>query len=103
MASRQAGFTEQELYDAGLAQRSREDPRRVYDRFRARIMFPLRDSRGRVLGFGARAMSDDQPAKYINTSDNEIYHKAATSTASSWPARRQRRRRARSCARATPT
>ena len=75
VASRQGGFTEQELYDAGLAQRSREDPRRVYDRFRARIMFPLCDSRGRVLGFGARAMSADQPAKYINTSDNEIYHK----------------------------
>jgi DNA primase len=76
VASRQGGFSEAELYDAGLAQRSREDPRRVYDRFRARIMFPLCDNRGRVLGFGARTMSADQPAaKYINTADNEIYHK----------------------------
>ena len=38
-------------------------------------MFPLADGRGRVLGFGARAMRDEQGAKYINTSDNEIYHK----------------------------
>jgi DNA primase len=75
VASRQGGFTEAELYDAGLAQRSRERPGSVYDRFRARIMFPLCDNRGRVLGFGARAMSPDQPAKYVNTADNEIYHK----------------------------
>ncbi|MGI8800802.1 MAG: DNA primase [Solirubrobacteraceae bacterium] len=75
VASRQGGFTEAELYDAGLAQRSRETPGRVYDRFRARIMFPLCDNRGRVLGFGARTMNPDQPAKYLNTSDNEIYHK----------------------------
>jgi DNA primase len=38
-------------------------------------MFPLADARGRVLGFGARAMRDEQGAKYINTSENEIYHK----------------------------
>jgi DNA primase len=38
-------------------------------------MFPLADARGRVLGFGARAMSADAPAKYLNTSENEIYHK----------------------------
>jgi DNA primase len=75
VASRQGGFTEAELYDAGLAQRSRERPGSLYDRFRARIMFPLCDNRGRVLGFGARAMNPDQPAKYINTADNEIYHK----------------------------
>jgi DNA primase len=75
LASRRGGFTEAELYDAGLAQRSRERPGSLYDRFRSRIMFPLCDSRGRVLGFGARAMSAGQTAKYINTSDNEIYHK----------------------------
>ena len=49
------GFTEQELYATGLAQRSQENGR-LYDRFRSRIMFPLADIRGRVLGFGARAM-----------------------------------------------
>jgi DNA primase len=75
VASRQGGFSEAELYDAGLVQRSRERPGSVYDRFRARIMFPLCDNRGRVLGFGARAMSSDQSAKYVNTADNDIYHK----------------------------
>ncbi len=38
-------------------------------------MFPLADIRGRVLGFGARAMGEDQRPKYLNTSDNDIYHK----------------------------
>jgi DNA primase len=75
VASLRGGFTEQELYDAGLAQRSQEAGRGLYDRFRARIMFPLSDQRGRVRGFGARATSDGQSAKYINTSDNDVYHK----------------------------
>ena len=73
-ASRRAGFSEAELYATGLAQRSRENGR-LYDRFRARIMFPLADVRGRVLGFGARAMREDQRPKYLNTSDNDLYHK----------------------------
>lgn len=74
LASRRGGFSESELYETGLAQRSQER-RGVYDRFRARIMFPLADSRGRVLGFGARAMRDGQRPKYLNTSDNDLYHK----------------------------
>jgi DNA primase len=75
VASRQGGYSEQELYDAGLLQRSQERGRGLYDRFRARIMFPLADQRGRVRGFGARATSGDQTAKYINTADNDVYHK----------------------------
>src|SRR5437763_1093911 len=43
--------------------------------FRARIMFPQADPRGKVLGFGARSMRDDQGPKYVNTSENELYHK----------------------------
>jgi len=74
LASRRGGFSERELYDTGLAQRSRERGS-LYDRFRARIMFPLADVRGRVLGFGARAMHDGQKPKYLNTSDNDVYHK----------------------------
>ncbi len=74
LASRRGGFSEQELYETGLAQRSKENGR-PYDRFRSRIMFPLADIRGRVLGFGARAMRDEQRPKYLNTSDNDIYHK----------------------------
>jgi DNA primase len=74
LASRRGGFSEEELYVTGLAQRSKENGR-LYDRFRSRIMFPLADVRGRVLGFGARAMREEQKPKYLNTSDNEIYHK----------------------------
>ncbi len=67
------GFSPPELVASGLAQRG--DRGGLYDRFRGRIMFPLADARGRVLGFGARAMRDDQTPKYLNTSENEIYHK----------------------------
>jgi DNA primase len=73
-ASRRGGFSERELYDTGLSQRSQQNGQ-LYDRFRGRIMFPLSDLRGRVLGFGARAMREGQRPKYLNTSDNEIYHK----------------------------
>ncbi len=83
-ASHRGGFSAKELYEVGLAQRSRENGR-VYDRFRSRIMFPLADTRGRVLGFGARALDHDESApqdasgrrrpKYLNTSDNDVYHK----------------------------
>jgi len=76
LASRRGGFSEQELYATGLAQRSKENGR-PYDRFRSRIMFPLADIRGRVLGFGARAMHAEQRPKYLNTSDNDIYHKGS--------------------------
>ncbi|MCW3020618.1 MAG: primase [Solirubrobacterales bacterium] len=76
LASRSGGFSEQELYATGLAQRSKENGR-PYDRFRSRIMFPLADIRGRVLGFGARAMRAEQRPKYLNTSDNDIYHKGS--------------------------
>ena len=72
-AARRQGFTEDELMGAGLATKGRNGG--IYDRFRERITFPLADARGRVLGFGARAMRDDQGAKYINTAEGEIYHK----------------------------
>jgi DNA primase len=67
------GFAPPELVAAGLAQRGRDGG--LYDRFRGRIMFPLADARGRVLGFGARAMGEGRGPKYLNTSENEIYHK----------------------------
>jgi DNA primase len=75
LASRRAGFSEDELLRVGLVQRSRDRPGSVYDRFRRRITFPLCDKRGHVLGFGARAMSSDDQAKYLNSADGEIYHK----------------------------
>ena len=74
IASRRNGFSDRELYEAGLASRAKGEGR-TYDRFRRRIMFPLCDMRGRVLGFGARAMGEGQQPKYVNSSDNAVYHK----------------------------
>ena len=73
-AVRRGGFTNREAYDAGLAVRSKGQGM-LYDRFRRRIMFPLCDLRGRVLGFGARALGADQRPKYLNSADNAVYHK----------------------------
>ena len=61
-----AGYSVQEMHAAGLVQRGRQGG--FYDRFRARITFPVRDPRGRVLGFGARAMGKDAKGpKYLNS------------------------------------
>ncbi|MEA2440773.1 MAG: primase [Thermoleophilaceae bacterium] len=73
MAAQRDGFSQEELAASGLGQKGRQGG--FYDRFRARIMFPLADPRGKVLGFGARSMRDDQGPKYVNTSENELYHK----------------------------
>ncbi len=74
LRSRRAGFGDDELRAAGLAQRSVKTGG-LYDRFRERLMFPLCDLRGRVLGFGARALRDNQQPKYLNTAEGELYHK----------------------------
>ena len=74
-ASRRAGFSDEELLAVGLAQRSHNRPGQIYDRFRERIMFPSTDARGNVIGFGARAMRDNQRPKYLNTAEGELYHK----------------------------
>ncbi|MFM8762017.1 MAG: DNA primase [Solirubrobacterales bacterium] len=73
VASREAGYSEAELLEAGLV--ARNEKGNVYDRFRRRITFPLCDPRGRVLGFGARAVGADQKPKYLNSSDNAVFHK----------------------------
>ncbi|MBV9606425.1 MAG: DNA primase [Solirubrobacterales bacterium] len=74
-ASRRAGFSDEELLTVGLAQRSQNRPGQVYDRFRERIMFPSTDARGNVIGFGARAMRENQRPKYLNTAEGELYQK----------------------------
>jgi DNA primase len=52
----------------------KEDDGKIYDRFRHRIMFPIRDVRGRVIGFGGRVLNDDKP-KYLNSPETEVFHK----------------------------
>ena len=58
--------------DIGVLVRS--DEGRVYDRFRDRIVFPIRDRRGRVIAFGGRVLGDEQP-KYLNSPETPIFHK----------------------------
>jgi DNA primase len=74
MVGRKSGYGNKEIFDAGLAVRGKGEGR-IYDRFRRRIMFPLCDPRGRVLGFGARALGADQQPKYLNSADGDIFHK----------------------------
>ena len=70
------GYSVEELMAAGLAQKGRQGGH--YDRFRSRITFPIRDQRGRVLGFGARALSPDSKPKYLNSPEGELYKKSET-------------------------
>jgi DNA primase len=74
--SQRAGFKVDELLAAGLAQKGRQGGH--YDRFRSRITFPIRDQRGRVLGFGARALRADTQPKYLNSPEGELYRKSHT-------------------------
>lgn len=62
----------EDLVAAGLL--IQKDDARGYDRFRDRIIFPIRDQRGRIIGFGGRALGEDKP-KYLNSPDSPIFHK----------------------------
>ncbi|MDY7219743.1 DNA primase [Denitrificimonas sp. JX-1] len=61
------------LIDAGLVVENADSKRR-YDRFRDRIMFPIHDTRGRIIGFGGRVLGDDKP-KYLNSPETAVFHK----------------------------
>ena len=74
--SQRAGFKVDELLDSGLILKGRQGGH--YDRFRNRITFPIRDQRGRVLGFGARALTPDAQPKYMNSPEGELYRKSKT-------------------------
>lgn len=71
--AREKGFTREDLVAAGLVNR------RGNDYFAGRLVFALRDPRGRVVGFGARRLSDSDPipAKYVNSPEGELFHKAS--------------------------
>lgn len=64
------------MLDAGLLIENTDNPGKVkrYDRFRDRIMFPIRDTRGRIIAFGGRVLGDDKP-KYLNSPETPVFHK----------------------------
>ncbi|SFS04169.1 DNA primase [Yoonia litorea] len=68
------GVEAQQVIDAGLAAES-DRGGAPYDRFRGRIMFPIRDARGRAIGFGGRAMDPNHPAKYYNSPETALFDK----------------------------
>ncbi|TAL42133.1 MAG: DNA primase [Salinibacterium sp.] len=69
------GYTEEELVTAGLT--GKGDRGESYDRFRSRLVWPIRDVTGQTLGFGARKLLDeDQGPKYLNTPETAVYHKS---------------------------
>ncbi len=65
------------IVESGMAIRP-DDGGKPYDRFRGRIMFPIRDARGRCIAFGGRAMSPDARAKYLNSPDTPLFDKGRT-------------------------
>jgi DNA primase len=71
------GVTREAMAAAGLVIEG-EGVAVAYDRFRDRVIFPIRDVRGRVIAFGGRALSPDVPAKYLNSPETPLFHKGAT-------------------------
>lgn len=70
------GYSDDVLIEAGLARRS--DSGRVYDYFRNRLIIPIRDERGRAIGFGARALAPDDNPKYLNSPQTPLFDKSRT-------------------------
>ena len=87
------GFTEEEISAAGLVAIGRS----AYDRFRGRLLWPIRDISGDTIGFGARRIFDDDriEAKYLNTPETPIYKKSQVLYGSTWPGARSPARRRR--------
>ena len=69
------GYTRQELLDAGLVKQSKKESQSVYDAFRNRLMFPVIDVRGSIIGFSGRILGDGEP-KYLNSSDTIVFDKS---------------------------
>jgi len=70
----QHGINEQTLIDAGLLYPA-EEGEESYDRFRARVIFPIRDLRGRTIGFGGRVLGEEYQPKYLNSPETQVFHK----------------------------
>ena len=75
-AMKAKGYTDQELIESGLVTQSQKDKTKIFDRFRDRLMFPIIDVRGNVIGFGGRIIKkDDTAAKYLNSPETLIFNK----------------------------
>ncbi len=70
------GYSVPELIAAGLVKEADGKPGTYYDRFRNRLMFPIRDAAGRVVAFTGRTLSADEQAKYLNSPETDLYHKS---------------------------
>lgn len=70
-----AGFSRKEIVDASLGIQKDLSDEKIYDRFRNRLMFPIHDGSGDIVGFGGRTLADDD-AKYINSGDTPLYNKS---------------------------
>ncbi len=70
---RKNGFSDEILIKAGLVKKNKEG--KLYDVFRDRLMFPIKDRKGRVVGFGGRVMNPEDQPKYLNTGDTLIFQK----------------------------
>ena len=70
------GFSIEELLAAGLVKEADGKPGTYYDRFRNRLMFPIRDASGRVVAFTGRTLSPDEQAKYLNSPETDLFHKS---------------------------
>ncbi len=69
------GFSRKEIQAAGLGIQKDLNEERMYDRFRNRVMFPIHDVQGRIIGFGGRTLAGDD-AKYLNSSESPLYRKS---------------------------
>lgn len=70
------GYNLDYLVKSGLTIRPEDNPEKIYDRFAGRVMFPIHNLTGRVIGFGGRALRKDAKAKYVNSPESEVYHKS---------------------------
>ncbi len=74
-----SGYSEDALVKSGLTIKKEEGEKRLYDRFRGRVMFPIFNASGRVLGFSGRVLTSEKTAaKYVNSPDSQIYDKSHT-------------------------
>ena len=70
------GFSIEDLLATGLIKEADGKPGIYYDRFRNRLLFPIRDAVGRVVGFTGRTLAEDELAKYLNSPETDLYHKS---------------------------